>query len=217
MHIRFPRAGSDDGQGLIELIAALTMLAIAVGALLSILVGGALAVQRASQRGTAFTLAEKQLEVYRTLGFNNIRLDSGCINALYNSTSTVAACGIASSDSSLKAPGNTDPYFTAAGMVTGNAITTAQAQQVVGLAAGTPSLCSPTNPVPVECRPVQLVSAGSSPDHRPYRIDTYIASLSTSGRQTKQVWVVVRDPSKVTRPILAQNASSFDQSVSATG
>ena len=56
------------------------------------------------------------------------------------------------------------------------------------------------------------------PDHRSYRVDTYITySTPTGGRQVKQVLVVVRDAAKTTLPILARNASTFDQANVATG
>lgn len=190
----------------------MTILAVAVTALLAVLVSGAVSVQRASQRGTALTLAEKQLEIYRTLGFANIQLDAGCVNSLwaYNGAA-VASCGYAASDPKLTSPGSTDPYFTGASTATSGALSPALAHsgQVTG-ACASPA----THP---ECLPTQVISTGSSPDHRAYRVDTYISSSSSSGRLTKQIYVVVRDPTKSGKPILATDSSSFDQSGAATG
>ena len=53
----------DDGQGLVELIVALTVLAIGIGALLTVLTSSALSLQRSGQKGTALSLAEKQIEL----------------------------------------------------------------------------------------------------------------------------------------------------------
>jgi hypothetical protein len=63
--------------------------------------------------------------------------------------------------------------------------------------------------------PTQTVTG---PDHRSYRVDTYITYVTpTDGRQIKQVFVVVRNAALTTLPILARNASTFDQSNIATG
>ena len=67
--------------------------------------------------------------------------------------------------------------------------------------------------------PTQTVTG---PDHRQYRVDTYITYLnpvggSTTGRQEKQIMVIVRDATASGLAILARNASTFDQSTYATG
>ena len=60
------RTAADDGFGLIELLIAMTMLAIAVGALLTVFASSAVSLRRAGQKGTALTLADTQMEKYRT-------------------------------------------------------------------------------------------------------------------------------------------------------
>src|SRR4051812_42076024 len=53
----------------------------------------------------------------------------------------------------------------------------------------------------------------TGPDHGTYRIDTYIVSRTpTGGRAVKLVTVVVRDTASLTKPALARQATSFDQS-----
>jgi len=84
----------EDGQGLIELIVALTILAVGIGALLTVLTSSALSLQRSDQKGTALTLAESQLELYRNLSYADIRLASA-------------------SWSSAPLTAGADPYFTA--------------------------------------------------------------------------------------------------------
>ena len=59
----------DDGFGLIELLIAMTMLAIGIGALLTVFVSSAVSLRRAGQKGTALTLADTQMEKYRTRTF----------------------------------------------------------------------------------------------------------------------------------------------------
>ena len=53
----------EEAQGLVELIVALTVLAIGIGSLLTLLTSSALSLQRSDQKGTALVLAEKQIEL----------------------------------------------------------------------------------------------------------------------------------------------------------
>ena len=186
------RLTPESGQGLLELVIAMSFIAVASGALLSMLVAGATALNKEGQQGTALTLAERQLEVYRTVSYANIRLNKASIDAI---------------------PA-TDPYMTAnasdatipAGLSSG---------QVTDVS--TSVACS--TPLPPECLPTQAVTG---PDQRTYRIDTYITSITPTagavviGRPIKQVTVVVRDFDSGLR-ILARAATTFDQSNIATG
>jgi hypothetical protein len=71
------------------------------------------------------------------------------------------------------------------------------------------------------CAPVQTVTG---PDHRRYEIDTYITqcpnvsltACPASADPVKQVFIVVRDPSKATSPIVARDASTFSSATTAT-
>ena len=69
------RATGDDGFGLVELLIAMTMLSVAVGALLTVFVSSAVSLRRAGQKGTALTLADTQMEKYRTRTFTAVRID----------------------------------------------------------------------------------------------------------------------------------------------
>ena len=51
----------------------MVILAVGVGALLSVMAAGALSLQRSDQKGTALTLAENQLELYRGVSYPYIR------------------------------------------------------------------------------------------------------------------------------------------------
>ena len=82
MAVVLRRLRRDDGQGLIELIVALTILAIGIGCGCSpCLTGSALSLQRSDQKGTALTLAETQLELYRNLAYatSGWRLQAGAL------------------------------------------------------------------------------------------------------------------------------------------
>jgi type II secretory pathway pseudopilin PulG len=61
---------------LIELVIAMSVLAIAIGALLAVFASSMLSLRRATIQGTALTLADRQIEVYKTLLYADIRLDA---------------------------------------------------------------------------------------------------------------------------------------------
>jgi type II secretory pathway pseudopilin PulG len=177
----------EDGQGLVELIVALTVLAIGIGALLTILTSSALSLQRSGQKGTALALAEKQIELYRNLTYGDIRLDAVAL-----ASPTV--------DNVYKNASLSDPNIPAA---TGERTDTD---------AGT-NPCDDTAPPP-ECLPVQYVGPGTAtatPDHRKYRIDTYLHEVTppSGGDKVARVYVVVRNAQVSTFPILARSASTI--------
>lgn len=65
--------------GLVELLIAMTILAVALLALVAAFSSGALTLQRAGQTSTASALANAQMELYRGLKYDSIRLDAGSI------------------------------------------------------------------------------------------------------------------------------------------
>ena len=149
--------------------------------------------QRSDQKGTALTLAETQLELYRNLAFADVRLD----DAAWSSSPLTSA---------------TDPYFTA--HTSDSTIPSgAEAGEVVDTGTGI-NACAATPPP--ECEPVRTVTG---PDHRRYRIDTYITPSATTsdgtsggtvvGNPTRQITVVVRNAELPNLPILARNTSTF--------
>lgn len=58
--------------GLIELLIALTVLTIAIGALLALFASSIAALAHSGKEGSAVTLADRQLETYRAMPFNCI-------------------------------------------------------------------------------------------------------------------------------------------------
>jgi type II secretory pathway pseudopilin PulG len=193
MAVVLRRLRRDDGQGLIELIVALTILAVGIGAVLTVLTGSALSLQRSDQKGTALTLAESQIELYRNLAYSEIRLD----NASWSTAPLTSG---------------SDPYFTAHSSDS-TIPSGAMAGEVVDTGSGiTACAASP----PPECQAVRTVTG---PDHRLYRIDTYITTVTPTddgtsggtpvGNSVRQVTVVVRNAQISTLPILARNSSTF--------
>lgn len=98
MRRRLTRLRAADGMGLIELLAAMALLGIAISALLAAFASSVLSVSHAGAEGTALTLADRQMEVYRALPYECVALiqPAGCPTKTgfpnpYSGTQTVAA------------------------------------------------------------------------------------------------------------------------------
>jgi prepilin-type N-terminal cleavage/methylation domain-containing protein len=68
------KLSGEEGFGLIELLIAMLVLALGIMAIVAGFSSGLIALDRASRAGTAGTLADKQMEGYRALGFSGILL-----------------------------------------------------------------------------------------------------------------------------------------------
>ena len=73
------RLTAADGFGLVELMIAMTIMLIAITAIVAGFSSGILAVSRASQASTAGTLADRQMEAYRALPYSQIALDQTAV------------------------------------------------------------------------------------------------------------------------------------------
>ncbi len=74
---------------MLEMLISLVMLNVGVLALVAAFNSGSLAIQRASRTGTASTLADTQMELYRALDYSAIALDSANVTTA-NGDSTYA-------------------------------------------------------------------------------------------------------------------------------
>jgi prepilin-type N-terminal cleavage/methylation domain-containing protein len=86
------RLGGEQGFGLIELLIALTILAIALFALLAAFVTGVSTIRRAGSVSTASALASTQLGLYRALTYSAITLDAtavGSTDSTYQSDTAI--------------------------------------------------------------------------------------------------------------------------------
>lgn len=157
------------------MVVAMAVLTVGIGALLTVLTSSALSLQRSDQKGTALVLAEKQIELYRTVGYRDIRLDDASVS------------GIAS----------TDPYMTDSTTPSGS-----------GERTDADTDTTSCDSMPAECLPIQTVTG---PDHRRYRIDTYIHTDNPNGGdEVATVTVVVRNANVTpSLPILARSATTF--------
>jgi len=194
-HKSVVRLRGESGQGLLELLIAITLLTVGVGALLSLVATGFLSLQRSGESGTALTLAEKQLELYRGVSYPYIRLSATALSSVSPGSQYMTAN---SSDSTIP-PG-------------------ASASQVLDTTSGNQACTLADSTL---CAPVQTVTG---PDHRSYEIDTYITqcpsasitSCPASADPVRQVFVVVRDAAKTGSPVVARSASNFSSSTTAT-
>jgi type II secretory pathway pseudopilin PulG len=187
------RVRAEQGQGLVELLIAMTVLSIGIGALLTLLGAGYVSLQRSERTGTANTLAENQLELYRGVSYPYIRLSASALGSVPAGSPYMTAN---SSDSTI-------PPGTAASQVT-------DASQPC--TAGDTALCAP----------VQTVTGPDHRNYEIDTYVTVcpnaaITSCPASADPVKQVFVVVRDAAKTTLPILARDASTFSSSTTATG
>jgi prepilin-type N-terminal cleavage/methylation domain-containing protein len=181
------RLADERGMGLVELLIAMTILAIAVGAMMSLYVATARSMQRAGQRGTALTLAEKQMELYRTVPFTQIRLDS------------------------TRIPTGTDPYVTAHVF---DATIPSSTGQAIGGQNGDAACPSPAV---AACQPVQTMTGPDHRSYRTDTYIEYVGADTTfthlapaSGLTLKRVTIIARDAG--TSTILARASSTFARS-----
>jgi type II secretory pathway pseudopilin PulG len=189
------RLRAESGQGLLELLIAITLLTIGVGALLTLVATGFLSLQRSGESGTALTLAESQLELYRGVSYPYIRLSHNAFASISSGSPYMTAN---STDSTIP-PGTST-------------------SQVLDNSSGNQACTAADTAV---CAPIRSVTG---PDQRSYEIDTYITqcpsasitSCPASGDPVKQVFVVVRDAVKTGLPIVARAASTFSSSTTAT-
>jgi type II secretory pathway pseudopilin PulG len=178
------RAANGDGFGLVELLIAMTLLSVSIGGLVTVFASSAVSLRRAGERGTALTLADTQMEAYRTLSFTGVRIDG---NLIPTSGTYVTAN---STDSTI--PPSTNQA--AAGQ-------------------NSDDTC-PTSSPPAACLPVQTVTGPDQRPYRIDTYVNYVnndATLSVrtpaSGLTLKRVTVVTRDAT--TGTILAREQSAF--------
>jgi Tfp pilus assembly protein PilV len=206
------RLRHEEGFGLIEMMIALTMLAIATTSLVSVFIAGHLTLRRASQADSATVLADKLLERFRAEQFDDIALSAnllGSVDSTYANDPNDPSGSVLGTQ--LPGFGNiTDANWHDA------ANSNASATSCAGISSDGPTVsvtCVPSRVIPDTNRPSE-----KAPDGRSYRIDTYVtwacanpATQTLSGStgsptcsdsngtvplaQVKVVTIVVRDDS----------------------
>lgn len=190
------RARAEDGFLLIEVVAAIAIISIALLALMAGYDSAFLSLHRSNQQSVAATLANGQLELYRSLPYASIGLDATTTANVGDSTNPLYD-SLYATNSILDGTWSTDP-------VTGDPV-----QAPSGTVNDvTVSSCG-TDP---NCLPIQTVTG---PDGREYRIETFVRDdVSTSSNirwTTRDVAVIVRDPNTAGDPELLTLESGFDR------
>ncbi len=75
-----PRS-SESGSMLVELLIAMTFLTVAVGALIAVFSSSLLSLRHAAVEGNALTLADKQMEKFRTLPYTSLGINTSTLPA----------------------------------------------------------------------------------------------------------------------------------------
>jgi prepilin-type N-terminal cleavage/methylation domain-containing protein len=188
------RIRSERGFGLVELLIAMTVLAVGVSAVAAAFTSGIFAINRADQTATAAVLADKQMEVYRGLTYDWITLSatpSPALDSTYTGDVAYTSCQTTSTPACTHLTDSGGTKCGSAGVVTAA--------------------------FPAACEPIQDVTG---PDAHSYRIDSFVSQVAgttgtTPTRTHKDIVVVVRDG--VSGRTLAREESIFDCATAATG
>jgi type II secretory pathway pseudopilin PulG len=179
------RAAGNSGFGLVELLIAMTLLTIGIGSLLAVFVSSAVSLRRAGQKGTALTLADTQMEKYRTQTFTAVRIDGTLLPT-----------------SGTYVTGHTEDAT----------IPPSTGQALAG--ANGDDTC-PTTDEPPACLPVQNVTGPDGHAYRIETYANYVNNDDTlsirtpaSGLTLKRVTVIVRDATS--GAIMARESSAFE-------
>ena len=156
------RLSDDRGSMLLELLMAMTFLAIAVGALMAIYATSIVSMRHTSTEGNALTLADKQIEVYKTLQYASVQLSAPTI------------------------PSGSDPYVTASST---DSTIPSSTGEVTGGTATTTTCSAPATAQP-ECA-VQYWTGPDGLAYR-IDTYIVAATPAEGGRPVKQVTVAVR-------------------------
>jgi len=175
----------DDGFGMVELVIAMTLLTVAIAALVTSFAASAVSLRRASQKGTATALADTRMEWYRRLSFQGVRIDGTLIPASGTYTTAHAT------DSTIPA-------------ATSQAVAGQNGDDACPSGGAEPDACYPTRDVTGPDRRTYRVDTYVN-----YVNDDATLSIRTpaSGLLLKRVTVVVRDGT--TGTIIARESSAF--------
>lgn len=191
------RLKAEDGFGLIELMAALVVLTIALLALAAGYDEAFISLHKASQKTVAAELADKQLELYRALPYDSIGLDA-------TATADVGTVGNADYDALYA----NDP------ILAGDFVTDQQTGVTTQLPSGTVNDVTGTCGTAPNCLPIQTVTGT---DGRSYRIETFIRDRTDPANNTGIRWtervvtVILQDAETAGDPELLRITSAFDR------
>jgi type II secretory pathway pseudopilin PulG len=190
------RLRQEEGMGLVELLAAMVVLSIALLALLAGYGSAFVSLRLASQRTTATQLANSQMELYRALPYGSIGLDASTISDIGDDTSADYNA-LYSEDSALDGAIDTSGIQAPSGTV--NDVTLQDCSAVPAAA----------------CEPVQQNVVGN--DHHHYDIYSYVVDTQSRDSTTGLSWtervvtIVIRNAEATGDPELLRISSAFDR------
>lgn len=176
------RLKGEAGQGLVELLAAIVVLSIALMALMAGYDTAFLSLHQSAQKSIASTLANEQLELYNAFSYSKVGLDATTLTNIQTAGASYDATYVADKASLDNTANDADVPIANCG--------------------ATPN-----------CYPVQT-AIGS--DHRSYRLETFVrditnTSVSNISWTTREVTVIVRDPSTAGSPEILRLTTAFDR------
>jgi Tfp pilus assembly protein PilV len=192
---------SEAGFGLIELIISMVVLQVALLAIIGAFGASAVALGHAGKSSTATVLADQQLELYRSMPYDAIGLDT--------STTSAPASGTYTSDTTVCPASQTPACANTAPRNNPGAGTWSCTAPSGSTSVVTYFSANGLNPC-LAHRQVTSATTPASPDGRSYYVDTYIQWVTpiTAQRAVKQVSVVVRDGTAAKE--LVKEVSIFD-------
>ena len=182
--------------GLIELLAAMVILSIALLALLAGYGSAFVSLRLSSQKTTATELANSQMELYRALPYGSMGLDAATISDIGDDTSADYNA-LYSEDHALDGAIDTSGVQAPSGTV--NDVTIQD--------------CSTIAPAQA-CAPVQTVTGN---DHHQYDIYSYVVDTQALNLSTGLSWtervitIVIRNPEATGDPELLRISSAVDR------
>lgn len=192
------RLDDQHGFGLVELLIAMVVLQVALLAIVGAFSSGAVAIAHSGRVSTAAVLADQQIELYRSMPYDAIGLDTAGAPTTGTYVSDTGVCPA----SQTPVCANTGPRNNA------NTASWSCTAASGSTSVSTYYTANGVNP----CVAHRLVSGGGSPDGHPYYVDTYIQWMSQgtaiTQRAQKIVAVVVRDGATPTE--LAKEVTTFD-------
>jgi type II secretory pathway pseudopilin PulG len=214
------RAVDESGFGLIELAFAMVMLNIGILALAATFQSGALAIQRSAAVSNANAVADKAMEVYRSLQNKAIYLNApsgggGDVSGLPNGIPNSGSTWYATYSGDTAAFGGAAYYDYASPSSSPLWVT----QSFTASSTYSPIPTTTTSAVPsgLAVDPTKAVQKVTGPDGQQYPVYSYVTMVkpqnTTSYGYVKLVTVVVHDPTTITK-ILARQSSLFDPGVS---
>jgi Tfp pilus assembly protein PilV len=190
---------NEDGFGLIELLIAMVILQIALLAIIGAFGAGAAALGRASKLNTASVIADQQMELYRSMPYDAIGLDTAGAPTTGTYVGNTSFCPAAQTP----ACNNTAPRNNAGVSTWSCTATSGTTSVAVYFTANGINPC-------VAHRLMSSATSPPSPDGLSYYVDTYISlgAPIAASRASKQVSVVVRYGAGAAP--LATQVSTFD-------